>query len=212
MTKKNNKSKRVKNILNIIKKYTFIISLTTGMIKVFLAVITKSIILLISSFYNFSISATKRRAVVEHDDPNKKYMEIGLLIMISSFAYTIYSIYVIVTKRQLQFNMYLAILIATIAFTDLIVSTIGLVQAKKNDDMETEMVKLANLSSAFIGIALTQTAILSFTLNIDVSHYNGIGGVFFGGLTSLIGIYMIIRGFIMIKNDKEAHKWLPQKK
>ena len=212
MTTKSNKSKKVKKILNIIKKYTFIISLTTGLIKVFLAVITKSVILLISSFYNFSISATKHRATRDHDDPNKKYMEIGALIMISSFAYTIYSIYVIITKRQLQFNMYLAILIATIAFTDLIVSTIRLVQAKKNDDIETEMVKLANLSSAFIGIALTQTAILSFTLNIDVSHYNGIGGVFFGGITSLIGTYMIIRGFIMMKNDKEAHKWLPQKK
>lgn len=212
MATNSNKSKKVKNVLNIIKKYTFIISLTTGLIKVFLAVITKSIILLISSFYNFSISATKHRAVRDHDDPNKKYMEIGVLIMASSFAYTIYSIYVIVTKRQLQFNMYLAILIATIAFTDLIVSSIGLIQAKRNDDIETEMIKFANLSSAFIGISLTQTAILSFTLHVDVSHYNGIGGIFFGGITSLIGTYMIIRGFIMIKNDKEAHKWLPQKK
>lgn len=208
----NVKNKKFKELLITIKRYTFIISLTTGLIKVFLAVISKSIIILISSFYNFSISATKHRAVSDHDDPNKKYMEIGALIMISSFAYTIYSIYVIVTKRQLQFNMYLAILIATIAFTDLIVSSIGLIQAKKNDDIETEMVKLANLSSAFIGIALTQTAILSFTLHVDVSHYNGIGGIFFGGITSLIGTYMIIRGFIMIKNDKEAHKWLPQKK
>lgn len=197
------------NMLNKIRKYTFIISLTTGLIKVFLAVITNSIILLISSFYNFSISATKHRAVSEHDDPNKKYMEIGILIMVSSFAYAIYSIYVIITKKQLQFNMYLAILIATVAFTDMIVSTIGVIQAKKNEDIETEMIKLANLSAAFIGISLTQTAILSFTLNIDVSHYNGIGGVFFGGITSLIGIYMIIRGLIMFKNDKEAHKWLP---
>ena len=200
------------SILNEIKKYTFIISLTTGLIKVFLAVITKSIILLISSFYNFSISATKHRAVSDHDDPNKKYAEIGLLIMASSFAYFIYSIYVIVTKRQLQFNLYLAVLIATIAFSDLIVSTIGLIQAKKNDDIETEMIKFANLSSALIGIALTQTAILSFTLHVDVSKYNGIGGMLFSGITSLVGIYMVIRGFIMIKNDKEAHKWLPQKK
>ena len=105
-----------------------------------------------------------------------------------------------------------AVLIATIAFSDLIVSTIGLIQAKKNDDIETEMIKFANLSSALIGIALTQTAILSFTLHVDVSKYNGIGGMLFSGITSLVGIYMVIRGFIMIKNDKEAHKWLPQKK
>ena len=212
MTTKSNKSKNIKNVLIIIKKYTFIISLTTGLIKVFLAVISKSIILLISSFYNFGISATKHRAVAEHDDPNKKYMEIGVLIMASSFAYVMYSIYVITTKKQLEFNTYLAILIATIAFTDLIVSSIGFVQAKKNDDIETEMIKLANLSSAFIGIALTQTAILSFTLHVDVSHYNGIGGIFFGGITSLIGTYMIIRGFVMIKNDKETQKLLTNNK
>ncbi|MBR3163249.1 MAG: hypothetical protein IKF17_04035 [Clostridia bacterium] len=193
------------NILNEIRKYTFIISLTTGLIKVFLAVISKSIILLISSFYNFSISATKHRAVSEHDNPYKKYMEIGVLIMTSSFAYTLYSIYVIITKRQLQFNMYLAILIAAIAFTDLIVSSIGLIQAKKNDDIETEMIKFANLSSAFIGIALTQTAILSFTLNIDVSAYNGIVGILFGGLTSVIGIYMIIRGLKMDKKEEKKN-------
>lgn len=190
---------KLRDILNEIRKYTFIISLTTGLIKVFLAVISKSVILLISSFYNFSISATKHRAVRDHEDQNKKYMEIGVLIMASSIAYTIYSVYVIITKRQLQFNMYLAILIAAVAFTDLIVSSIGLIQAKKNEDIETEMIKFANLSSAFIGIALTQTAILSFTLNIDVSAYNGIGGIFFGGITSLIGIYMITRGIIMMK-------------
>lgn len=203
---------KLSNFFNEIKKYTFIISLSTGLIKVFLAVISKSVILLISSFYNFSISATKRRATREHEDPNKKYMEIGALIMASSFAYTIYCVYIIITKKQLQFNVYLAIIIAAIAFTDIIVSSIGLIQAKKNDDIETEMIKFVNLSSAFISISLTQTAILSFTFKIDVSAYNGIGGVIFGGLTSLIGIYMIIRGLIMMKNDKEAHKWLPQKK
>ena len=210
MAKKSNKS--FKEIINIIRKYTFIISLTTGLIKVFLAVVSKSIILLISSFYNFSISATKKRAVAEHDDQNKKYMEIGMLIMASSIAYTIYSVYVIVTKKALQFNMYFAILIATIAFTDLIVSSIGLIQAKRNDDIETEMIKFANLSSAFIGISLTQTAILSFTLHVDVSHYNGIGGVLFGGITSLIGTYMIIRGFLMLNKVKKACKLLPNNK
>ena len=101
--------------------------------------------------------------------------------------------------------MYLAILIAAIAFTDLIVSSIGLIQAKKNDDIETEMIKFANLSSAFIGIALTQTAILSFTLNIDVSAYNGIVGILFGGLTSVIGIYMIIRGLKMDKKEEKKN-------
>ena len=207
-----NSSKNLKEVLNIIRKYTFIISLTTGLIKVFLAVISKSIILLISSFYNFTISATKKRAVTEHDDQNKKYMEIGMLIMSSSTAYTIYSIYVILTKKNLQFNMYYAILIATIAFTDLIVSSIGLIQAKRNDDIETEMIKFTNLSSAFIGISLTQTAILSFTLHVDVSRYNGIGGIFFGGITSLIGIYMITRGFMMYRRDKKAHNLLPKNK
>lgn len=189
-------------IINSIKKYTFIISLLTGLIKVFLAVITKSIIILISSFYNFCISATKHRAVSDHDDTNKKYMEIGILIMVSSLAYFIYSVYVIISKRQLQFPLYLSILIATIAFSDLIISTIGLIQAKRNDDIETEMTKFANLSAALIGISLTQTALLSFTLHVDVSAYNGIGGMFFSGLTSSIGTYMIIRGARMVKTEK----------
>ena len=209
MTSFSNKSKKIKEILEKVKKYTYINSLTNGAIKVILAVITRSIILLISSFYNFAKSATKKRAVTEHEDPNKKYMEIGILIMISSFAYTIYSVYVIVTKKQLEINTYLSILIAIIAFTDMILSIIGVIQAKKNDDIETEMIKFTNLSSAFINISLTQTVILSYTLHINVSGYNGIVGVIFGGLTSCIGLYMIIKGFKMHKKDKEIEKWQP---
>ena len=199
-------------IFNQIKKYTFIISLTTGLIKVFLAVITDSIVLAISSVYNFCISATKKRAVTEHDDPNRKYIEIGIMIMISSLAYVGYSIYVLLTMKQLDYDLSFALLIAAIAFTDLIVSSIGLVQARKNEDIETEMIKFANVSSAFIGISLTQTALFSFAFKMDVSHYTGIIGIFFGGLTTLIGINMIIKGVLLIKKDKEAHKWLPQKR
>ncbi len=197
---------------NQIRKYTFIISLTTGLIKVFLAVITDSIVLLISSVYNFCISATKKKAVTEHDDPNRKYIEIGIMIMISSFAYVGYSVYVLLTMKQLDYDFIFALLIATIAFIDLIVSSIGIIQARKNEDIETEMIKFANLSSAFIGISLTETAIFSFAFKMDVSSYTGIIGIIFGGLTTLIGINMIIKGFLLIKKDKEAHKWLPQKR
>ena len=191
--------KKFSDILNEIKKYTFIISLTSGLIKVFISVLTKSVILLISSFYNFCISATKHRAISDHNDPNKKYIEIGFLIMASSIAYTTYSIYAIITKRQLQFNIYLSILIALIAITDLIVSSIGLIQAKKNDDIETEMVKFVNLTSAIIGISLTHTAVLSFAFHIDVSKYNGTVCMCAGVLTSIISIYMLIRGCVMMK-------------
>ena len=40
-------------------------------------------------------------------------------------------------------------------------------------------------------MSLTQTAILSFTTQEDMSKYNAIGGIIFGVLSAVVGIYMI---------------------
>lgn len=89
--------------------------------------------------------------------------------------------------------MYAAILIATITFTDIVLSIIGIVRAKKKKDIQSEMLKYINLSTALISLSLTQSAILSFkNQNADNSFVNGTFGIIVAILTILIGIYMML--------------------
>lgn len=88
--------------------------------------------------------------------------------------------------------MYTGIGIATLAFYNITIAIIGIVKAKKDKNLTMETIKLTNLASSLISMSLTQTAILSFTTIEDMFRYNGIGGIFFGILSMIIGIYMII--------------------
>lgn len=51
-------------------------------------------------------------------------------------------------------------------------------------------------------MSLTQTAILSFTTEGDMSKYNVIGGIIFGVLSAIVGIYMI--AYTIYMKSKES--------
>ena len=54
-------------------------------------------------------------------------------------------------------------------------------------------------------MSMTQTALLSSNINDDMSKYNAIGGIIFGVLALIVGIYMIIYT-IYIKSKEQEWK------
>jgi len=185
---------RLRQILDKILPYTFLNNFGMGLIKIIGAIITMSLGLLISSFYNFILSIAKKKIFSKKQIPEyKRYFQTGLLIIISGVIYIIYSILLIKLNLSLSYHMYAAILIAAITFTDITMSIIGIIKAKKNKDIQSEMLKYINLSTALISLSLTQSAILSFTNpNNDNSFVNGSLGIMVAILTILIGIYMML--------------------
>lgn len=133
----------------------------------------------------------------------QKYIKTGILILIASILFINYSIAVLKLQMNSSYHMYVALLIATVTFTDITIATIGIVKAKKKNDLETEMIKYTNLATALISLSLTQSAILSFTNeNQDMSMWNGIGGIVMGSLACIIGVYMIVNGSIKKRQKK----------
>ena len=131
-----------------------------------------------------------------------RYIKSGILIIIASILFINYSIVVMKLHLNSSYHMYVAILIATVTFTDIAIATIGIIKAKKKNDLETEILKYINLSTALISLSLTQTSILSFTMkNQDMSNWNGIGGIVMGSLVCSIGIYMAVNGTIKRINE-----------
>lgn len=187
-----------------IRPFTFLNSIGIGIAKVILAIVSHSIGLAISSLYNFIISLSKVNVFSKRKvSTYKKYAQVGGIILLASVLYINYSIAVKNLHIRSHYHMYVALLIATVTFTDIVIAIIGIIKSKKNRDVNTEMLKFVNLCTALISLTLTQSSILSFTMpDEDMSMWNGMCGICFGCVSALIGIYMIING--IIKNKKES--------
>ena len=176
-----------------------------GLIKIILAIFSNSILLFIYSFYNISMSIAKRTSVREKQKYEyENFYFCGIIVLISSISYVLYSDYIYFNGSNAEYHMYIAIGIATLAFYNITVAIIGLIRAKKRKDIKNQTIKLTNLASSFISMSLTQTAILSFTTKSDMSKYNAIGGIIFGMLSAIVGIYMIIYTIRMKSKELEA--------
>lgn len=183
---------KIKNKTIILKKITTTLNTILGVFKIILAIISHSLLLFIYSFYNVSISLAKRTSIREKQKYEyENFYFCGIIVLIASISYILYSNYIYFNGSSSKYNMYIAIGIATLAFYNITVAIIGVIKAKKRKDIKNQTIKFTNLASSFISMSLTQNAILSFTTQEDMSKYNAIGGIIFGALSAVVGIYMI---------------------
>lgn len=192
------------NLLNktiILKKITITINLIVGIFKIILAILSQSLLLFIYSFYNVSISVAKKTSIREKEKyAYENFYFCGIIVLVASISYILYSDYIYLNGSDVKYHEHIAIGIATLAFYNITMAIIGVIQAKKRKDIRSQTIKLTNLASSFISMSLTQTALLSFTTKGDMSKYYAIGGIFFGTLSAIIGIYMISYTMNYVKN------------
>lgn len=159
--------------------------------KISLAYMSSSVLILLYAFYDISLIITKTTFVKKLKDESEGYYIVGLIVVISSILYIIYSIRALISHTIVQYDLYLSIGITFVTFFGLIWSLIGIKKARKRMDLEDETAKLISLASWLISLSLTPTAILSFTKYQNISAVTGIAGIIFGTLSSLVGIYMM---------------------
>lgn len=181
-------------------KISFVKDFLMGLFKIIFFFFSMSFSLLISAFYNFGVGFARRESVRKKHFQYQNYYFIGLFILISSILYGFYSYAIFLNGGAPRYSKYVAIGIATITFFDIALAVMGIVRARKMSDLQREGLKLTNLATSIISLSLTQTAILSFTREEDMSFFNGIGGIFFAVLAGIIGLYMI---FITFKKQKK---------
>lgn len=164
-----------------------------GIFKIVLALLSKSFLIFIYAFYNIGMAVAKKTSISDRFKKNKyhNYYLVGLIIIVSSVIYVVYSIYVFFHGSNASYHEYVGIGIAALTFTDITLAIIGVIKAKKQKNIRNEAIKFINLASAFISLSLTQTALLSFTTSENMSKYNAIGGIIFGSVSILIGTYMV---------------------
>ena len=195
---------KVNEKLILFRKTIISANAIVGLFKIVLAIISKSLLLFIYSFYNVSMSIAKRTSVREKQ--NHKYENFyfcGIIVVISSISYILYSDYIYFNGSNSKYNLYVSIGIATLAFYHITMAIIGLVNSKRRKNLQTKTINLTNLASAFISMSMTQTALLSSKVNEDMSKYNAIGGIGFGILALIVGIYMIIYTIYIKSKEQE---------
>lgn len=172
-----------------IKPYSYLINILMFIFKVIVFLVTKSYGILISSFYNLAIGFAKKKIYSYN-----KYRDVGLMVIIASLCFIIYSIWVIIVHKMVNYNLYNGLLVATITFFDIGYSIYGIVKSYKRKDRQGHLIKLVNLATALISLQLTQSAILSFAMiGVDNSLYNGIIGIVVGISALIIGLIIEIK-------------------
>lgn len=180
-------------IYQAVKEKGYMSGFLIGAGKIIMAIVSHSWLLFIHAVYNVIKAVAKHCALKEHSGQYNTMFYSGLLVIAASTVYLVYSIYIFFFGSNSSYHMYIAIGIAAVTVYELVVSMMGLNKAKKKNDVREETVKYINLASALISVSLTQTAILSFTNEGDMSKAYAVGDAVFGILALLVGIFMLLR-------------------
>ena len=172
-----------------IKPYSYLLNFLIFASKIILFFLTKSYVFIISSLYNLEIGFAKKTYF------NKgNFISVGIFLIMASISFILYSIYIIYFHKNVNYNLYTGITIATVTFYEIGYSIYGVIKSIKNNNKQNNISMLLSLAASLISLELTQSALLSFTqIGLDNSLYNGIIGIFAGSGSLIIGIIICLK-------------------
>ena len=188
--------------LLLMARGSIILNLFMATYKIWLAIATHSMLLFIYAFYNLGIVMTKTTFVHNVKKDSDKYYLVGITVVISSISFIVYSIRLMINGKINNYDTHISILMTIAVLIEIGISLYGIITARKQKNIKVETIKLTSFASNLISLSLTQTVILSFITNKDFSKYNGITGIFFGSLATIVGVYMIF--YIKKNNEKDC--------
>lgn len=172
-----------------------------GLGKLVMGIVSLSFFTCASAFYTFGMVIAKCCAlagIVREKNTKAQYRYYrlsGLVLIVSSILYIVYSIRLLSHPVTSSYHMYAALAIATFTFTELTINIRGVIVYRHNHTPLVHAIKMINLATSLICLVLTQTAILSIAPEaVDVHpSINGTMGILMGSAASVLGIIMIVR-------------------
>lgn len=171
--------------------------------KLVMGILVLSLFTCVNAFYSFGMIGAKSIALTgiwkaqDKREQYEYYFWSGIVLIVSSLLYIIYSIQLFFRPITNSYHMYVAIGIATVTFTEVGLNIRGVAATRHNHTLLIHAIKMINLSASLISLVLTQMALLSFTKKeadfLEISKANGVIGLLMGSAATLIGIYMIYR-------------------
>lgn len=208
----------------LIAKLSVVLNAAMAIGKLALGIYSASLFMVVNALYSVGIGAAKMIAIKGYSlderlsgtsdaagmrkKEYRHYRWVGLILLCSSVAYAIYCTRLFFGGSTMQYDMIVGIAIAAFTFLELGMAIHGVLTMRRNREPIFEALKLITLASALITLVLTQAALTSFAgvgetgEAMDMSFFNGLSGLVFGGLAALIGLYMVVR---VRRADTNAH-------
>ncbi|MBU5477901.1 hypothetical protein KQI69_01640 [Eubacterium sp. MSJ-13] len=172
-----------------------------GLGKLIVGLISLSFFTCVSAFYTFGMVIAKMCALKGIGKSREKqyahYRLTGIILIVASVLYAIYSTRLLFKPEVPHYGINVGLAIATFTFTEIGLNIRGVIVERKNKELLYHALKMVSLAASLISLVLTQTALLSFThedvADYDPSFSNGIMGLLMGCVSTIIGIFMLLR-------------------
>ncbi|MFT4146479.1 MAG: hypothetical protein QM644_18705 [Mobilitalea sp.] len=171
--------------------------------KLIMGIVSLSFFACVNSFYTFGMILAKAIALAgirkerEGKEQYPYYYWSGVVLIISSIIYMIYSIRLFFHPITSTYHMYVALGISAVTFFEISLNIRGVILTRDKQNLLIHAIKMINLSASLIALVLTQMALLSISENkgdlVERSNANGMIGLCMGTIATLIGCYMIAR-------------------
>lgn len=178
--------------------FSFFINLVTALGKIIIGLISASFFFLLSAGINICLGFAKKECYVgikrniKEEKFNKVNLKVALLVMLAGLMYILYmGRLVLLDLEKPEYDMFIAICIATVSFVELTFAIIGIVKVKYSGHFYRN-IKIINLSSACNAIVSTQIALLAFMNSTNANFYNGLFGIGVGIFTIILGLFILI--------------------
>lgn len=135
----------------------------------------------------------------------KSYRLCGLLLVLSSVAFTPAIVYVAVQGNAVRHAGLMIYASAAYAFYKIIMSVVNLVKARRQDDLAVQSLRNVNLADAMVSVLALQIAMFqNFSPETNVALPNALTGGAVCLLTLALGVYMLVDANRREKNARQG--------
>lgn len=165
--------------------------------KAAISLYSLSFFMFVNALYSLGMGFARAIAIKMHAQTPlqqlKSYRNIGIIILLSSLSYVLYSIRLFFGGTTAHYPMTIALAIALYTFVEFGIDIREMIRLRKSHALEAKALRAISLSSTLLCFVLTQTAILSFADAGDHRAANAISGVLFGSFAAVVGLILIVR-------------------
>lgn len=176
-------------------KFSIILNITLGIIKLILAIFG-GVFFLFSSLINLFVATSKilcKKGMLEKfnfEKFTKRNTLIGVSLLLTGIIYVVYMARMLIVQVNIMdYDMILGISIACISFVELALAISGIFTIGDNGHYYRNL-KVINLSSAIMAISHTEVAIMSFAHDGDPRFANALCGLIAGSIVAILSFFI----------------------
>ena len=197
-----------------IELFSLIFSAIFGVFNGILAIISSSVWFLMLSIYYLALSIARLGIYYHKKNLEKKsrissiklYRNSGIFLLVMNFAIGVAVLQIVFIERGFNYTGLFIYAVATYAFTKITLAIINISKTRGTKNYIEISLRSINLIDASVSILALQTALLTefSEPNTDFRIANGLTGSAVFLFTLVLGIFMIIKAHMEIKNERNS--------